>query len=144
VLKNSEIEPPRKSRFRLRRVIGSGLPEAIALLIDRVRALSQGLAPRNQGASGRDARVMDHTPPRREYSLITGANARLEVCAEDALFAADDGTVAVWMLRCIETSDKRRTFAGLLHGTLAVGMPSAFGLQRSQPGRRLSLDRSRS
>jgi hypothetical protein len=34
------------------------------------------------------------------------------------------------MLRRIETSGKRRTFARLLHGTMAGGMPSAFGLQR--------------
>ena len=39
--------------------------------------------------------------------------------AKDALFAADDGTPTVWMLRHIETSGKRRTFASLLHGTMA-------------------------
>jgi pyruvate dehydrogenase (quinone) len=31
--------------------------------------------------------------------------------AKDALFAADDGTAAVWMLRHIDTGGKRRTFA---------------------------------
>jgi pyruvate dehydrogenase (quinone) len=30
--------------------------------------------------------------------------------AEDALFAADDGTALVWTLRHIETSGNRRTF----------------------------------
>ncbi len=55
--------------------------------------------------------------------------------AEDALFAADDGTAAVWMLRHIDTGGKRRTFASLLHGTMASGMPSALGLQKCQPGR---------
>src|SRR6266849_10825962 len=45
--------------------------------------------------------------------------------AEDALFAADDGTAVVWMLRHIDTNGKRRTFASLLHGTMAGGMPSA-------------------
>ena len=64
------------------------------------------------------------------------------VRAEDGLFAADHGTPAVWMLRCVETSGKRRTFASLLHATMAGGMPSAFGLQKSQPGLRLSIDRS--
>jgi pyruvate dehydrogenase (quinone) len=44
--------------------------------------------------------------------------------AEDALFAADDGTAAVWMLRHIDTGGKRRTFASLLHGTMASGVPS--------------------
>jgi pyruvate dehydrogenase (quinone) len=57
--------------------------------------------------------------------------------AEDALFAADDGTATVWMLRHIDTGGKRRTFASLLHGTMASGMPSALGLQKCQPGRRV-------
>lgn len=57
--------------------------------------------------------------------------------AEDALFAADDGTVGVWMLRHIDTRGKRRTFASLLHGTMACGMASAMGLQKCQPGRQV-------
>ena len=57
--------------------------------------------------------------------------------AEDALFAADDGTATVWMLRHIDTGGKRRTFASLLHGTMASGMPSALGLQKCQPGRQV-------
>jgi pyruvate dehydrogenase (quinone) len=57
--------------------------------------------------------------------------------AEDALFSADDGTATVWMLRHIDTGGKRRTFASLLHGTMAAGMPSALGLQKCQPGRQV-------
>jgi pyruvate dehydrogenase (quinone) len=57
--------------------------------------------------------------------------------AEDALFSADDGTVAVWTLRHVDTGGKRRTFASLLHGTMAGGMPSAIGLQKCQPGRQV-------
>src|SRR5437762_8388287 len=57
--------------------------------------------------------------------------------AEDALFAADDGTAAVWMLRHIDTNGKRRTFSSLLHGTMASAMPSALGLQKCQPGRQV-------
>jgi len=57
--------------------------------------------------------------------------------AEDALFAADDGTASVWMLRHIDTGGKRRTFASLLHGTMAGGMPSALGSQKCQPGRQV-------
>jgi pyruvate dehydrogenase (quinone) len=57
--------------------------------------------------------------------------------AEDALFAADDGTPLVWMLRHIDTGGKRRTFGSLLHGTMADGMPSALGLQKCQPGRQV-------
>jgi pyruvate dehydrogenase (quinone) len=57
--------------------------------------------------------------------------------AEDALFAADDGTALVWALRHIETGGKRRTFGSLLHGTMASGMSSALGLQKCQPGRQV-------
>jgi len=52
---------------------------------------------------------------------------------ENALFVADDGTALVWMLRHIDTNGKRRTFASLLQGTMASGMPSAIGLQKCQP-----------
>ena len=57
--------------------------------------------------------------------------------AEDALFASDDGTPTVWMVRHIDTGGKRRTFASLLHGTMAGGMPSALGLQKCQPDRQV-------
>jgi pyruvate dehydrogenase (quinone) len=57
--------------------------------------------------------------------------------AEDDLFAADDGTALVWMLRHIDTGGRRRTFGSLLHGTMAGGMPSAIGLQKAQPGRQV-------
>jgi pyruvate dehydrogenase (quinone) len=57
--------------------------------------------------------------------------------AQDALFAGDDGTALVWMLRHIETFGKRRTFASLLHGTMASAMPSAIGLQKCQPERQV-------
>ena len=57
--------------------------------------------------------------------------------AKDALFTGDDGTALVCMLRHIETFGKRRTFASLLHGTMASAMPSAIGLQKCQPGRQV-------
>src|SRR5476651_179728 len=57
--------------------------------------------------------------------------------SEDALFAADDGTALVWMLRHIDSGGRRRTFGSLLHGTMAGGMPSALGLQKAQPGRQV-------
>ncbi|HEY2662072.1 MAG TPA: thiamine pyrophosphate-dependent enzyme [Caulobacteraceae bacterium] len=59
------------------------------------------------------------------------------IAADDALFVADDGTPAVWMLRHITSTEKRRTFASLLHGTMASGMASALGLQKAQPGRQV-------
>ena len=57
--------------------------------------------------------------------------------AKDALFAADDGTPAAWLCRYIETNGQRRTFASLLHGTMASGVASALGLQKAQPGRQV-------
>jgi pyruvate dehydrogenase (quinone) len=57
--------------------------------------------------------------------------------AENALFAADDGTPTAWMVRHIDTNGKRRTFASLLHGSMAGAMPSALGLQKCQPGRQV-------
>jgi pyruvate dehydrogenase (quinone) len=57
--------------------------------------------------------------------------------AKDALFTADDGTALVWALRHIETFGKRRTFASLLHGTMASAMPSAIGLQKCRPDRQV-------
>lgn len=60
-----------------------------------------------------------------------------EQAAQDALFTADDGTVGVWMFRHIDTGGKRRTFASMLHGTMASGMAGALGLQKAQPGRQV-------
>lgn len=57
--------------------------------------------------------------------------------ADDALFAADDGTCGVWMLRIIAANGKRRMFASLLHGTMASGIGTAIGLQTCQPGRQV-------
>jgi pyruvate dehydrogenase (quinone) len=59
------------------------------------------------------------------------------IAADDALFVADDGTPAVWMVRHIAATARRRTFASLLHGTMAAGMASALGLQKAQPGRQV-------
>jgi pyruvate dehydrogenase (quinone) len=57
--------------------------------------------------------------------------------ADDALFAADDGTCGVWMLRIIAANGKRRMFASLLHGTMASGIGTAIGLQTCQPDRQV-------
>ena len=57
--------------------------------------------------------------------------------ADDALFAADDGTPLVWMLRMMSANGRRRMFGSLLHGTMASGMGTAIGLQKSQPGRQV-------
>ena len=76
----------------------------------------------------------------RSESAITGTYLTKLInthAAADALFAADDGTAAVWMLRHIDTGGKRRTFASLLHGTMASGLGTAIGLQKCQPGRQV-------
>jgi pyruvate dehydrogenase (quinone) len=59
------------------------------------------------------------------------------LAADDALFAADDGTPLVWMARHIDMGGKRRGFGSLLHGTMAGGLASALGLQKCQPGRQV-------
>jgi pyruvate dehydrogenase (quinone) len=56
--------------------------------------------------------------------------------AEDALFSADDGTAAVWMLRHIDTGGKRRTFASLLHGTMAGACPRRSACRNASPAGR--------
>jgi len=53
------------------------------------------------------------------------------------LFAADDGTPLVWMLRMVEANGKRRMFGSLLHGTMATSIGNAIGLQQAQPGRQV-------
>jgi pyruvate dehydrogenase (quinone) len=59
------------------------------------------------------------------------------LASEDATFAADDGTPAVWMLRHIRANGKRRMHGSLLHGTMASGFTTAMGLQKCQPGRQV-------
>ena len=73
-------------------------------------------------------------PPFPELTLPKVINKH---AADDALFAADDGTPLVWMLRHIDTNGKRRTFGSLLHGTMADAMPAALALQKCQPGRQV-------
>jgi pyruvate dehydrogenase (quinone) len=57
--------------------------------------------------------------------------------AEDALFAADDGTPVVWMTRHMHLGGKRRGFGSLLHGTMAGSLGTSLGLQKAQPGRQV-------
>ena len=59
------------------------------------------------------------------------------VAADDALFTVDDGTPLVWALRFIHATKKRRIVGSLLHGTMAAGLASALGLQKSHPGRQV-------
>jgi pyruvate dehydrogenase (quinone) len=43
----------------------------------------------------------------------------------------------VWLLRMMEANGRRRMFGSLLHGTMASGLGTAIGLQKSQPGRQV-------
>src|SRR6266850_2601743 len=83
---------------------------------------------------------IDPTHIGRRHPVTIGAVGNIKATLEvllPRLEQHDDGTAAVWMLRHIDTGGKRRTFASLLHGTMASGMPSALGLQKCQPGRQV-------
>jgi len=60
-----------------------------------------------------------------------------EYADDDALFAVDDGTPVVWAHHLLRMNGKRRLMSSLLHGTMANGMPSTLGLQKSHPGRQV-------
>jgi pyruvate dehydrogenase (quinone) len=74
---------------------------------------------------------------KRKISGIYLAKVIDKHAAEDALFTADDGTPAVWMLRHVRANGKRRMYASLLHGTMAGGYTTAIGVQKSSPGRQV-------
>jgi pyruvate dehydrogenase (quinone) len=131
--------------------IGRRHPVAVGAVGD-IKATLQALSPRL--AQHEDGRFLASHVKRFQKDqaaataeTVSGPDSRIsgtyltkvinQHAAEDALFAADDGTAAVWMLRHIETGGKRRTFASLLHGTMASGMASALGLQKCQPGRQV-------
>ena len=121
-------------------------------VVGNIKDTLQALLPRvsqRKDSSFRDAYVERHekalkaqaarsTPGKR--GLIYGQYLSSIInrkAAEDALFAADDGTCGVWMLRIIAANGKRRMFASLLHGTMASGIGTAIGLQTCQPGRQV-------
>jgi pyruvate dehydrogenase (quinone) len=131
--------------------IGRRHPVAIGAVGD-IKATLQALLPRlAQHESGRflAGHVKRHQTDvaAAKAETVSGPEAAIsgtwltqivnKHAAADALFAADDGTAAVWTLRHIDTGGKRRTFASLLHGTMASGMSSALGLQKCQPDRQV-------
>jgi pyruvate dehydrogenase (quinone) len=59
------------------------------------------------------------------------------LAAQDAAFAADDGTPVVWMMRMMTATPRRRMFGSLLHGTMASGLGTAIGMQKSEPRRQV-------
>jgi pyruvate dehydrogenase (quinone) len=131
--------------------IGRRHPVAFGVVGD-IKASLEALLPRleqHQDGSFLASHVKRHDKDRQsaQAETVSGPDSTIsgtyltkiinQRAAKDALFAADDGTAAVWMLRHIDTGGKRRTFASLLHGTMASGMPSAIGLQKCQPGRQV-------
>jgi pyruvate dehydrogenase (quinone) len=131
--------------------IGRRHPVAIGAVGD-IKTTLQALLPRlDQHESGRflAGHVKRHQTDvaSAKVETVSGPEAAIsgtwltqivnKHAAADALFAADDGTAAVWTLRHIDTGGKRRTFASLLHGTMASGMSSALGLQKCQPDRQV-------
>jgi pyruvate dehydrogenase (quinone) len=115
---------------------------------DTIQALLPRLSQRTD-STFHDAYVQRHekalkaqaaraTPGR--HGLIPGqylTSIINRVAADDAAFAADDGTSVVWMLRMIAANGKRRMFGSLLHGTMATALGTAIGLQKCQPGRQV-------
>ncbi|HEY2051522.1 MAG TPA: thiamine pyrophosphate-dependent enzyme [Caulobacteraceae bacterium] len=75
--------------------------------------------------------------PRQAIPGKLAATVLDRLAAEDAVFCADDGTAAVWMIRHIRSNGTRRTFASLLHGTMASGLASALGVKKAQPDRQV-------
>jgi pyruvate dehydrogenase (quinone) len=131
--------------------IGQRHPVQLGVVGD-IKDTLQALLPRvsqRTDSSFRDAYVERHekalkaqaarsTPGKR--GMIYGQYLSSVInrkAAEDALFAADDGTCGVWMLRIIQANGKRRMFASLLHGTMASGIGTAIGLQTCQPNRQV-------
>jgi pyruvate dehydrogenase (quinone) len=131
--------------------IGQRHPVHLGVVGD-IKDTLQALLPRvpqRENSSFRDAYVERHQKALKsqaarstpgKHGLIYGQYLSSIIdrkAAEDALFAADDGTCGVWMLRIIAANGKRRMFASLLHGTMASGIGTAIGLQTCQPDRQV-------
>jgi pyruvate dehydrogenase (quinone) len=131
--------------------IGQRHPVDLGVVGD-IKDTLQALLPRisqRTSSSFRDAYVQRHEKAMKaqaaraapgRHGLIYGQYLTSIInrkAAADTLFAADDGTCGVWMLRVIEANGKRRMFASLLHGTMASGLGTAIGLQTCQPSRQV-------
>lgn len=83
--------------------------------------------------------MRDQAVPDGDGRVPAGYLTRLidTLAGEDTHFAADDGMPTVMMYRLVTANGRRRLYASLLHGTMAGGLPTAIGLQRSQPGRQV-------
>jgi pyruvate dehydrogenase (quinone) len=96
-----------------------------------------------------DAR--DHYRKTREEldGLATGAAGRKpihpqylarlinEVASEDAIFAFDVGTPAIWAARYLTMNGRRRLLGSFNHGSMANALPHAIGAQLVHPDRQV-------
>ena len=115
---------------------------------DTLQALMPRIAQRHD-ATFHDAYVERHRKALKAQAQrsVPGHNGKIpgqlltsiinRLAAPDAVFAGDDGTPVVWMMRMIEVNGRRRTFGSMLHGTMATAVGTALGLQQAQPGRQV-------
>ncbi len=55
--------------------------------------------------------------------------------ANDAIFAIETGTSAIWAAHHISFHSNRKIVGSFNHGSMAVGLPSAIGVQFANPGK---------
>ena len=121
-------------------------------VVGNIKDTLQALLPRIEQKSDRtfkDECVQRHTKALASQAAraVPGHHGKIpgqyltsiinRLAADNAVFAADDGTPVVWLHRMIDTNGKRRVFGSLLHGTMAGAVPTAIGLQKCQPGRQV-------
>ncbi len=121
-------------------VVGN-IKDTVQALLPRLKQredstfLDTYLARHEKSLEAQTSRATTGHPDKIFGQYLTWVINRL--AANDALFAADDGTPLVWMLRMVEANGRRRMFGSLLHGTMASGLGNSIGLQKSQPDRQV-------
>jgi pyruvate dehydrogenase (quinone) len=60
-----------------------------------------------------------------------------QLAADDAVFLADVGTLAIWAARYLHMNGKRRLVGSFNHGSMANALPQAIGVQASNRGRQV-------
>jgi pyruvate dehydrogenase (quinone) len=131
--------------------IGRRHPVSLGV-VGNIKDTLQALLPRieqRQNSTFHDAYVQRHAKALKAQAARAepAHNGRISgqyltsiinrLAADDAVFAADDGTPVVWMLRMIAANGKRRMFGSLLHGTMASALSMGIGLQKCQPSRQV-------
>lgn len=59
------------------------------------------------------------------------------LAAEDAAFTCDVGEPTVWAARYLEMNGKRHLTGSFTHGSMAIALPMALGIQAAQPERQV-------